>query len=178
MCSQPAANSVKYSASSPPLNIIGHSTLVDDQEIGLEIAGKEPGFAHLGLFLQKVAHQIEHRAVEDEEPGFDGLCSDGLGQVAFAHSGRPRQQHVAVLSDEVTGGQFVNAGSGHRWVEAEVEVFQVALFAKAGGLIVAIDQALVTDVDFVLENQFEELAVGQAIGFGFLEAPLNAVEQP
>jgi len=81
-----------------------------------------------------------------------------------------------VLADEVTGSQFVNAGSGHRWVKAEVEVFQVALLAKAGGLIVAFDQALVADVDFVLEHQFKELAVGQAVGFGFLEAQLNAVE--
>ena len=151
--------------------------VVDDQKVGLEIAGKEAGFTRLGLFLQKVAHQVEHRTVEDEEPGFDGLCADGLGQVAFAHSGRPCQQHVAVLPDEVTGCQFVNAGSGHRWVKAEVEVFEVALLAKAGGLIVALDQTLVADVDFVLEHQFEELTVGEAVGFGFLKAQLNAVEQ-
>jgi hypothetical protein len=43
---------------------------------------------------------------------------------------------------------------------------------------VALDQALVADVDFVLEHQFKELAVWQAVGFGFLEAQLNAVEQP
>jgi len=41
---------------------------------------------------------------------------------------------------------------------------------------VAEDQTLVPDVDFILEHQFKELAVGQAVGFGFLEAQLNAVE--
>ena len=65
--------------------------VVDDQQIGFEIAGQEAGFTHLGLFFQEFAHQVEHGAVEDEEPGFDGLSADGLGKMAFAYSGRSYQ---------------------------------------------------------------------------------------
>jgi hypothetical protein len=32
------------------------------------------------------------------------------------------------------------------------------------------EHALVTDIDFVLEEQFEELGVWQAVSFGFLQA--------
>ncbi len=55
-------------------------------------------------------------------------------------------------------------------IEAEVEVLQVALLAEVGGLVAAHDLALVADVEFVLEHEFEELAVRQPVGFGFLAA--------
>ena len=40
------------------------------------------------------------------------------------------------------------------------------------------DQTLVPDVDFILEHQFKELAVGKPVGLGFLETQFEALKQP
>ena len=40
------------------------------------------------------------------------------------------------------------------------------------------DCALLSHVDFVLENDFQELAVWEPVGFGFLEAQLQSAKQP
>ena len=62
-------------------------------------------------------------------------------------------------------------------IEGEVEVVQRADLAEVGSFLAPGDCALLSHVDFVLENDFQELMVRQSAGFGFLEAQLERAKQ-
>ena len=154
------------------------SHVINDEQIGLEVAGQHPTHAGLGLFGEEFAHQIKYRAVEHEEPRPDRLGSDGLGEVTFANPGRSHEEHIALLSHELATGQLVNPAARNRGIEGEVEVLQASRVAEAGGFVAAADLAGCPHVEFVLEHEFQELAVGQPVGFGFLKAKLQAAQEP
>jgi len=134
--------------------------VIDDEQVGFEVAGEHPGDASFGFLGEEFAHQIEHGAVEHEEPGLDSLGSDGLRDVAFADSRRPHQEHVPLLPHELAGGQLVDPAARHAGVEAEVEVLESSRVAEAGGLVAAGDLPGDPHIEFILEDEFQELAVG------------------
>jgi len=101
-----------------------------------------------------------------------------LGEVAFSDSGRTHQEHIALLAHELAGGQLVNPAARNRGIEGEVEVFEVSRVPEAGGFVAAADLAGGPHVEFILEHEFQELAVGQPVGFGFLKPKLQAAQQP
>ena len=78
----------------------------------------------------------------------------------------------------MTGGQFVNLSAVDAGVKAEVEVVQRTRFTEVGRFVATGDSPLVAHVDLILEDEFEELSIRKAIGFGFLQAQLQAVKQP
>ena len=59
------------------------SHIIDEQQIGLEVASQASIQLGWGLIGLELAHQVEDGAVKDLEPGFDGVVADGLGQVAL-----------------------------------------------------------------------------------------------
>jgi hypothetical protein len=89
--------------------------------------------------------------------------------MAFSHPGRANKEHVALLADKMTGGQFVDPRAIDGRVESEVEVVQRAEFAKVGSFVAPGDCALLAHIEFVLENDFQKLMAGEPAGFGFLE---------
>ena len=68
-----------------------HAKIIDGQQIRFEktIQGAL-GFQGRSVGLQ-IAHQIEHRAVENDKAGFDGAIADGLSQTTFPHTRRTQQ---------------------------------------------------------------------------------------
>lgn len=151
--------------------------VVDDEEVGFEEEALQTGVVDRSGVGGDVACEVKDGAVEDMEPAADGFGSDGLGEVGFADSGRADEEGVAFLADEVAGGEFVDAGAGDGGVEGEVEVFEAGGAAEGGGFGAAQDLALLADVDFVLEDEFEELGVWQVVALGFLEAHVEALEE-
>jgi hypothetical protein len=97
--------------------------------------------------------------------------------MAFSHPWRANKKRVALLADKVRGGQFVNARAIDRRIEGEVEVVQRADLAEVGSFLAPGDCALLSHVEFVLENDFQELMVWESAGFSFLEAQLERVKQ-
>jgi hypothetical protein len=59
--------------------------VVDDKEIGIEVFSQQATLTSLGGLEGKLAPQVEHRAVEDQEASLDGFDSDGLSEMAFPH---------------------------------------------------------------------------------------------
>jgi hypothetical protein len=96
----------------------------------------------------------------------------------FPTPGRADKECVALLADKVTGGQFVDARVIDGGVQSEVEAVQRMELAEVGSFVAPGDCALLSHVDFVLENDFQELVVREPAGFGFLEAQLQSAEQP
>jgi hypothetical protein len=61
-----------------------------------------------------------------------------------------------------------------RGIKGPVEVFESSLIPETGPVFAFLNQALVTDVEFVLKDQFEELIMGQLMGLGLLQAQFQA----
>ena len=75
-----------------------------------------------------------------------------------------------MLTHKVRGGQFINLSAIDAGIEAKVEVLKGARFPEIGGFAAPGKDALVTYIDFVLQEEFEELGIGKSIGLGFLQA--------
>jgi hypothetical protein len=69
----------------------------------------------------------------------------------------------------VSSGQLVDVLAGDGRIEARVEVLEAPERGELGGDGAAGDLALLADVELVLQDQFEELAVGEPVRGGFLQ---------
>jgi len=151
--------------------------VVDDQQFGFEVACEEAVFLGCSVFGPQVAHKIEDAAIVDAQAGAHSLHAEGLGEMALADAGRADQEHVAGVPDPLTGGQLHDPGARNVRIEAEVEVGKAAGVAEVGMPGAALDFPSGSQVDLVLEEQFEELFVRESVGDGFLEAQLKAEDQ-
>ena len=64
----------------------------------------------------------------------------------------------------------MDAVARNAWIEAEVEAVEAARFAKVGAFEAAGGGAAFAHGEFVLEEQFEELAMSEPVGGGFQQA--------
>jgi len=135
------------------------------------------GLRYLARVRSNSLDHVEDGTIDDLEPGFDDVIADGLDEMAFSQSGRPHEQHIPALADELAGGQLIYLLPFDRRVESPVEVLQRFVVAETGGFLAFVDQPLMADVDFILEDQFQELFVGQLMDAGFLQAKFQAGEQ-
>ena len=83
-----------------PLGQLLHAHVVDDQQVGLEIAGQDLLLAAERFVVQEVADHVEDRTVQHDEAALDRLIADRLDEEALAHAGRSEEQHVAAFADE------------------------------------------------------------------------------
>lgn len=98
--------------------------VVDDDQVGLEVAAQ--GFVLLfeGFGFEEVADQVEDRAVEHFLALLDGFVAQRLGQMGFADAGWAEEQQVLPLAQILAGGQFEELRPADGGVELPVEVFQ------------------------------------------------------
>src|SRR5512135_131648 len=82
-----------------------------------------------------------------------------------------------MLADKLAGGQVEDLAAFDGRVEAPVKIFQWLQVAEGGGLFAPLQQALSPDVEFVLQEQFQELSVRQLVGGGFLHPQVQAGSQ-
>lgn len=129
--------------------------VVDDEDVAAQVVfhGALVAQGMVGLNAE-VGDDFEDGAVEDGLAGFDEGRSDALGEVTLTHSGRTDHEDVSPLFEEGAGGELVDELAVDLGVEAEVGVFEASLFPEAGGFGVPGDLALVTDVEFVGEDEF------------------------
>src|SRR5579862_2338977 len=77
----------------------------------------------------------------------------------------------------MAGGQLEELFAVNGGVKMPVEVFQRFEGAKVGGFGAPGQHALVADVEFILKDEFEELAMAEAAGRGFLQAQVQGLHQ-
>jgi hypothetical protein len=151
-----------------------NSHVIDDQKVALEVAAHGALMGAFVAVITKVFEEIEDGAVEDRFAAFDQFVADGLCQVAFADSGRSDEEDILGVFGEAPGGELVDLGTIDRGVEAEVEAVEGAFFTEGGGFVATGDHALMSDIEFVLEEEFEELFVGEVVASGFLQAQVES----
>jgi hypothetical protein len=106
------------------------------------------------------------------------VIADGLDEMAFSLvRAADHEQDIAALPDELAGGQLIHLLALDGRIKGPVEVLQRFVVAEAGGFLAFVDHPLMADVDFILEDQFQELFVGQLMDAGFLQAKFQAGEQ-
>lgn len=71
-------------------------------------------------------------------------------------------ENVALVSNELAGRQVKDAVLFDRGVERQIELFQPLHVAEAGRCNSAGDLATIANQQFVLQGQFQELAMSQA----------------
>lgn len=119
----------------------------------LEVSRED--FVGLEVFIfHEIAHHIEDGAVKDIKSGADGAQADGLCDVGFTDAGRTDEEDVMVIADEVDCGQFLDLFFGQGGIEAPVEVFESAGVTEGGYFFASLDEPLVADEQFVLEDEF------------------------
>ena len=144
--------------------------VINEQQVGLQIPPQGSVLVVDGFILQEVPHQIENRGVQHGEAESDSGLSDGLSQVGLADARGAQKEDVGVFSKEASGGQLEDHFAGNSGVKAPVEVLQAFWVPEGSRLGASPELSLVTDVEFVLENEFEELGVGELVGGSFLQS--------
>ena len=119
-------------------------------------------------------HQFEYRAVEHLEVGPERRISDGLGDVGLPESRGPQQEHIASFAHELRRGQLEDLGTVDLRVELPVEVLQRLQVRELRQFLAPLKAAVVPDVEFVLEEQFQELSMGDAVDGRLVEAQFEA----
>jgi len=150
--------------------------VVDNEQVALEVSFHHALVNMFGSGYVEIVEDVEDGPVEDEFALFDELVADGLGQMAFADTRRTNEEDVLTTSGKITSGELVNLFSVDV-VEGKVEAIEGALFPEGGGLVAAVDEAFVSDIEFVLQERFKELLMGKLMGFGFLQAQVQGTGQ-
>jgi hypothetical protein len=154
-----------------------HAHVVDDEQIGLEITGEDLVVAGEGFVVEEVANDVEDGAIEDGATLLDDMKAKGLDDVAFADAGRSEEENVAVLAEEASGGEVEDLLPGELRIEGPVEGVEGFEIAEAGGVDATLDLSIGANEEFVLEKEFEEVGVAEAIGLGFMQADIETLGQ-
>lgn len=84
--------------------------------------------------------------------------------------GGPDEQDVAGFGDEAAGGELMDAVARDAGIEAEIKAVQTARFAEVGAFEAPGGGAAFAHGEFVLEEKFEKLVVGEPVGGGLQQA--------
>ena len=150
--------------------------VVNDDEVGLQVSAQRLVLLVESLVLHEVAHQIEDGAVEHQEVLADGLVADGLGQMGFADTRWPEEQNILGFANKPAARQIVNLFFVDRGIKAPVEVIQGFQMAEVRQFGVAFHLPLLTDIEFILTDEFKELGVAEPIGGGFLQPHVQRLD--
>jgi hypothetical protein len=155
-----------------------HAHVVNDEEVGPEVALE--GAILFGWLLtarMEVAGEVEDGSIKHKVSRSNRCLPNGLREMTFTHSGRADEEQVAVLADELAGGQRVEVAAHEAGLKAKIESIQASLFPEVGLLMAAADGTALAHVEFVLEEKFEELSMRELMGGGFMQTEVEALHQ-
>ena len=105
-----------------------------------------------------------------------GDVTDGLGHVALAGAAGSGVEDGDLFLDEAAGGQVVDETAVEVGQPAEVEAFQGLLATEVGASQALGEFFLIAPGDFVVNQQTEEVGVGQLAIHGFPVASLQGID--
>ena len=82
-----------------------------------------------------------------------------------------------MLADEVGRGQIVDLSTLDRGIKIPVKFLQGLEFTKGGAFLAPLELTLGAHIQFVLEDQFQKLLVGELIRGGFLQSHFQGEQQ-
>ena len=152
------------------------SHIVNDEQMGFEITWQY--FFGFEVFLfEKISHHIEDGAVKHIEAGTDGAEANGLGDVRFSGTWRSDKKSVMVVADEMACGHILDLFFWEGGIEVPVEIFKGTTVTEGGDFSASLDETLVANEEFVLEDKFQELQMSELVGLGFLESDFETFQE-
>lgn len=102
--------------------------------------------------------------------------ADRLGEVRLADAGRPDDQDILLLVDEVARRQVDDLGLGHLWIERPVEVLEVLGALETGPPHPQIELLGFPALDFVRAEAQQELGVAEVVIDGLLRTKIERLQ--
>src|ERR1019366_4991917 len=130
-------------------------------------------FLRQGFLGHEVPHQIEDGAAEHGVALLDRLVADGEGGVGLAGAGWAQEDRPRGFTDELAGGELIDVLAGNLRVKMPVKAVESFEAVKACGAGSQGDLVLLAQVHLVLQEDFEELSMAEAIAGGFLESDVE-----
>jgi hypothetical protein len=150
-----------------------HAHVIDDEEIGSEVAGERGVVVFDRFFVEEVADDIEDGSVEHGSALLDGGVADGLGDVGLAGSWWSHEENVACVVEELAGGEFEEVSSWDAGVEVPVELIDGLQVSELRKLGTSFKLAVIANSELVLEDKLKELEVAQSAGLSFVESDIE-----
>ena len=122
----------------------------------------------VGLTLAQLADQGVHRGEVDLEAVRAGLDGERDRQMRLTHTGRPQEDDVLLLGDEVHVEERHDLFLVQLGMEAEVVLVDALGGGKTGGLHGGLEAALLFDGDLLLQQLIQERQVRALVGLGLL----------
>ena len=97
--------------------------------------------------------------------------------MGFADARRADEQKVGGLTNELAGRQVIDLFARDGGIEVPVKVLQGPEVAEVGGLGPPSQEPFFAGVEFVLDDQFQELGVAESVGGGFLQTQAQGASQ-
>lgn len=135
--------------------------VVDDQQIDLSQGVKSP---FVGVGCAGGVEVAQHFGLGGEEylvAHSDRAVADSLGDMTLAGAAGTDHQQVGALFQEAAGGQVYDQGAVDFGVEGEVELLQGFMVAEVGATDTHGELALGTAGDLILDQDGQEVGVGQ-----------------
>ena len=99
----------------------------------------------------------------------DQLIAYGLSDVTLADSGRANQEDIVGFLGKQSAGELVDLLAIDAFIEAKIKAIECAFIAEGGAFCASFDGSLLTDIEFVLKDEFEELFMCEVVADGFLK---------
>jgi hypothetical protein len=97
--------------------------------------------------------------------------------MSFSRTGWSQKEHIAVFGKEAAGGEIEDGFLGKAGIEGPVEGIEGFDLPEAGSLDAAAELAVGTHEQFVLQEQFEEFGMTEAVALGLVETDIKALGQ-
>ena len=110
-------------------------------------------------------------------PAADGTDGDGNGGVGFSDTGVTDQQDVTMLGDETSGGELEELGARELRVERPVEIDELLDLSDGCLREPALEQAIGTSCELILNEQFEELQMVEACTARLLKSSWKSLDK-
>jgi hypothetical protein len=110
----------------------GQSPVVEDQQVGLGIAGHEFGESAIGVGQSQFLQQPGQAQIAGGVALAAGLVGQGAANPGLADAGGAEDRHVEAFADPVSAGQLGDESLVQTARGAVVEVFQASALPEAG----------------------------------------------
>src|SRR6266851_9708493 len=152
--------------------------VVEDEQIGAGVAETALVVGAVGPAPGEVGQHLRGVDEHDVEAAAAGFVGEGLTEVALADPGRAVEQDVLVALDELTGGEVEDLRLVELGIEAEVEALEGLGGMEGGPTQPQPEPALGAALDFILQEDGEELHEGGLLLDGLAIADVERLEDP
>ena len=106
---------------------LAHAEVVDDEQRDGGQVREEPLAGAIERGIRQVLEQRMGFTIDHTVALVDRRAANGLREMTFAGARRTQEEDVLALQDEAPGGEFVDEGAVHLFIEIEIKTLEGAI---------------------------------------------------